>query len=83
MFLTVGWAIYLQVIVWIVKLITEYTDTSGGEGWVSACHHCRIVPDDEDPKSLAEVTHHLIPQYRSYYTLGRGACWLRPAVPKV
>ena len=24
-----------------------------------------------------------IPQYRSYYTLGRGACWLRPAVPKV
>ena len=23
-----------------------------------------------------------IPQYRSYYTLGRGACWLRPAVPK-
>ena len=25
----------------------------------------------------------LIPQYRSYYTLGRGACWLRPAVPKV
>ena len=22
-----------------------------------------------------------IPQYRSYYTLGRGACWLRPAVP--
>ena len=32
----------------------------GGEGWVSACHHCRIVPDDEDPKSLAEVTHHLV-----------------------
>ena len=25
----------------------------------------------------------IIPQYRSYYTLGRGACWLRPAVPKV
>ena len=22
-----------------------------------------------------------IPQYRSYYTLGRGACWLRPTVP--
>ena len=24
-----------------------------------------------------------IPQYRSYDTHGRGACWLRPAVPKV
>ena len=23
-----------------------------------------------------------IPQYRSYYTHGRGACWLRPAAPK-
>ena len=58
--ISVGWDIYLQVVVWIVKLITEYTDTSGGEGWVSACHHCRIVPDDEDPKPLAKVTHHLI-----------------------
>ena len=30
-----------------------------------------------------EETGRDIPQYRSYYTLGRGACWLRPAVPKV
>ena len=27
---------------------------------MSACHHCRIVPNNEDPKSLAEVTHHLV-----------------------
>ena len=30
------------------------------EGWVSACHHCCVVPDDVDAQSLAEVTHHLV-----------------------
>ena len=27
---------------------------------MSACHHCRVVPDDEDAQSLAEVTHDLV-----------------------
>ena len=55
------------MIVRIVNLIIELTDqcgslsTSGaGEGWVSACHHCCVVPDDVDAQSLAEVTHHLV-----------------------
>ena len=26
----------------------------------SACHHCCIVPDDEDTQSPANVTHHLV-----------------------
>ena len=44
----------------IYRLIRVAVNFWGGEGWVSACHHCRIVPDDEDPKPLAKVTHHLI-----------------------
>ena len=44
----------------IDRLVWVAINFWGGEGWVSACHHCRIVPDDEDPKSLAEVTHHLV-----------------------
>ena len=44
----------------IYRLIWVAVNFWGGKGWVSACHHCRIVPDDEDPKSLAEVTHHLV-----------------------
>ena len=44
----------------IYRLIWVAVNFWGGEGWVSACHHFRIVPDDEDPKSLAEVTHHLV-----------------------
>ena len=44
----------------IYRLIWVAVNFWGGEGWVSACHHCRIVPDDEDPKSLAEVGHHLV-----------------------
>ena len=27
---------------------------------MSACHHCRVVPGDEDAQSLAKVTHHLV-----------------------
>ena len=44
----------------ICRLIRVAVNFWGGEGWVSACHHCRIFPDDEDPKSLAKVTHHLV-----------------------
>ena len=44
----------------IYRLIWVAVNFWGGKGWVSACHHCRIVPDDEDPESLAEVTHHLV-----------------------
>ena len=44
----------------IYRLIWVAVNFWGGEGWVSACHHCRIVPDDEDPKFLAKVTHHLV-----------------------
>ena len=27
---------------------------------MTACHHGRVVPDDEDAQSLAKVTHHLV-----------------------
>ena len=42
------------------RLVWVAVNFWGGEGWVSACHNCRIVPDNEDSKSLAEVTHHLV-----------------------
>ena len=46
----------------IHRLIWVAINFWGGEGWVSACHHCRcrVVPDDEDAQSLAKVTHHLV-----------------------
>ena len=44
----------------IDRLIWVAVNFWGGEGWVLACHHCRIVPDDEDAQSLAKVTHHLV-----------------------
>ena len=44
----------------IYRLIRVVVNFWGGEGWVSACHHCRIVPGDEDAQSLAKVTHHLV-----------------------
>ena len=44
----------------IYRLIRVAVNFWGGEGWVSACHHCRVVPDDEDAQSLAKVTHHLV-----------------------
>ena len=36
----------------IYRLIWVAVDFWGGEAWVSACHHCRVVPDDEDTQSL-------------------------------
>ena len=45
--------------------------SAGGRVGGSKCHQ------------LTKIAGGAIPQYRSYYTLGRGACWLRPAVPKV
>ena len=44
----------------INRLIGVAVNFRGGEGWVSACHHCRVVPSDEDAQSLAKVTHHLV-----------------------
>ena len=44
----------------IDRLIWVAVNFWRGEGWVSACHHCCVVPDDEDPQSLTKVTHHLI-----------------------
>ena len=40
----------------ICRLIRVAVNFWGGEGWVTACHHCRIVPDDEDAQSLAKGT---------------------------
>ena len=61
------WDIHLQVIVLdchvdhrIYRLIWVAVNFWGGESWVSACHHCRIVPSDEDAQSLAKVTHHFL-----------------------
>ena len=61
------WDIHLQVIVLdchvdhrIYRLIWVAVNFWGGESWVSACHHCRIVPEDEDAQSLGKVTHHLV-----------------------
>ena len=42
------------------RLIRVAINFWGGEGWVTACHHGRVVPDDEDAQSLAKVTHHLV-----------------------
>ena len=44
----------------IDRLIWVAVNFWRGEGWVSACHHCCVVPDDEDAQSLAKVTHHLV-----------------------
>ena len=58
------WDIYLrvdhQVDRRIDRLIWVAVNFWRGEGWVSACHHCCVVPDDEDAQSLAKVTHHLV-----------------------
>ena len=32
----------------IYRLIRVAVNFWGSEGWVSACHHCRVVPDDKD-----------------------------------
>ena len=44
----------------IDRLVWVAINLWGSEGWVSAFHHCRVVPDDEDAQSLAEVTHDLV-----------------------
>ena len=44
----------------IYRLIRVAVNFWGDEGWVTACHHCRVVPDDKDAQSLAKVTHHLV-----------------------
>ena len=35
-------------------------DVRGSKCGVSACHHCGVVPDDEDAQPLAQVSHHLV-----------------------
>ena len=61
------WDIYLQVIVLIVSSRSQNMQINqgrrqllGDKGWVAACHHCCVVPDDKDAQSLAKVTHHLV-----------------------
>ena len=44
----------------IYRLIWVAVNFWGGEGWVSACHYCRVFYDDEDAQSLTKVTHLLV-----------------------
>ena len=58
----------------IYRLIRVAVNFWGGEGWVTACHHCRVVPDDEDAQSLE------IPQHNPRSNLAKKAVLVVPVV---
>ena len=64
-------------VTWNLHLHTKELNSSPDVGFVHP------IPSHILRSGLVCIQKYAIPQYRSYYTLGRAACCLRPAVPKV